>query len=217
MAEIAQRPMREVDAAALAQRHKAYVRRERSRRELALRNARKELAWDNSVHRSCPPNLRGLRPITNEPWVRDAKVYADGDGIEGDFEPVVNDFEEYNDESIYDSNNPDAAKRYRSQVTATGLKRNASLGGQPLWDSSPMRYTPFVLRGIKPVTREPWCVDEKIYNEDTTRDTTDDERAGGGALDLGSVSHATRARLRQVGRPGFFMPNYEKWAAMLSA
>ena len=32
------------------------------------------------------------------------------------------------------------------------------------------------LRGIKPITREPWCVDEKIYNEDTTRDTTDDER-----------------------------------------
>jgi hypothetical protein len=41
--------------------------------------------------------------------------------------------------------------------------------------------------------------------------------AGGGALDLGSMSHATRARLRQVNRPGFYMPNFEKWAAMLSA
>lgn len=124
---------------------------------------------------------------------------------------------EYNDESIYDSNNPDKAKCYRSHVTATGLKNNASLGGQPLWDSSPLRHCPYVLRGIAPVTREPWAVDEHIYNRDTTRDTTMDEGAGGGAFDLRSISHATRARLRQVDRPGFFMPNYERWAAMLSA
>ena len=41
--------------------------------------------------------------------------------------------------------------------------------------------------------------------------------AGGGALDLGSQSHATRARMRQVDRPGFYTPNWEAWAAMLSA
>ena len=41
--------------------------------------------------------------------------------------------------------------------------------------------------------------------------------AGGGALDLGSISHKTRAKMRQVSRPGFYMPNYERWAAMLSA
>ena len=43
--------------------------------------------------------------------------------------------------SALDSNNG-----YRSRITATGLKRNASLGGQPLWDSSPMRYCPHVVR-----------------------------------------------------------------------
>jgi hypothetical protein len=32
------------------------------------------------------------------------------------------------------------------------------------------------LRGISPVTREPWAIDEQIYNRDTTRDTTMDER-----------------------------------------
>ena len=120
--------------------------------------------------------------------------------------------EAYNDESILDSNNG-----YRSHVTATGLKKNASLGGQPLWDSSPLRHTPYVLRGIVPVTREPWCEDEKIYNRNTTRSTIGEERAGGGALDLGSSSHATRARLRQVDRAGFYMPNWERWAASLSA
>ena len=112
---------------------------------------------------------------------------------------------------------PAQAKRYRSKVTATGLKKNASLGGQPDWDSSTLRHCPHVLRGITPVTREPWAVDEQIYNRDSLRDTTMDARAGGGALDLGSSSHASRARKRQVDRPGFYQPNYERWAAMLSA
>jgi hypothetical protein len=61
------------------------------------------------------------------------KIYnADhfGDGTEQD--------DEYNDESALDSNNG-----YRSQVTATGLSKNASLGAQPLWDSSPLRHTPY--------------------------------------------------------------------------
>ena len=85
------------------------------------------------------------------------------------------------------------------------------------WDPSPMRHTPHVLRGIKPVTAEPWAMDEAIYNEDTLRDTTDEERSGGGDLDLGSTSHAERARLRQVDRPGFYLPNWEQWSASLSA
>ena len=67
------------------------------------------------------------------------------------------------------------------------------------------------------MTNEPWIRDEIFYNKDTTRDTTDDERAGGGALDLGSVSHATRAKARQVERPSFYQPNFERWQAALSA
>ena len=173
--------------------------------------------------------------------------------------------EAYNDESALDSHNG-----YRSHITATGLKKNSSLGGQPLWDSSPMRYTPYALRGLSPVTREPWAIDEKVYNEDTTRSTLNEERgtrsapplsllpvphpprspfiygwhlesvcglprdvssqrfvrailhvcvftAGGGALDLGSASHKTRARCGQVDRQSFYQPNWEKWAASLSA
>ena len=158
-----------------------------------------------------------MKPITPEPWARDALVYAQKTGS---FEQIMNgdNFgdgtvkDEYNDESILDSNNG-----YRSKVTATGLKKNSSLGGQPLWDSSPLRHTPYVLRGISPVTREPWAIDEQIYNRNTTRSTLNEERAGGGALEFGSQSHATRALLRQVDRAGFYMPNWERWAASLSA
>ena len=36
-------------------------------------------------------------------------------------------------------------------------------------------------------------------------------------LDTYHQSHADRAKMRQVDRPGFYMPNWEKWAAALSA
>lgn len=67
------------------------------------------------------------------------------------------------------------------------------------------------------MTVEPWAVDQQVYNRDTTRDTEEDERLGGGDEEIGSTSHADRARLRQVDRPGFYYPNWENWAAMLSA
>ena len=208
------------DQPAMSSRTARELLKERSRWELARRNAERERAWDATPMRYVPANLRGLKPITSEPWSRDAAVFAQKTGsFEKQYNAAMDggSVEEYNDESILDSNNG-----YKSHITATGLERNASLAfgggdGKPMWDSSPMRYCPHVLRGISPVTREPWCIDEKIYNRDTTRDTTMDERAGGGALDLGSISHATRAKNRQVDRPGFYMPNWEKWAAMLSA
>ena len=33
------------------------------------------------------------------------------------------------------------------------------------WDSSTWRYVPHALKGIKPVTNEPWARDEAVYNE----------------------------------------------------
>ena len=184
----------------------------------------RESTWDGTTHKPTPARFLGIKPITKEPWARDAKVYA---AKTGSFERVLNADafgdgtvaqEEYNDESALDSINADGQQvGYRSTVTATGLKRNSSMGGQPLWDSSVRRYCPPALKGIAPITREPWCEDEKVYNRNTTRDTSLDERAGGGAFDLGSISHRTRAAARQVDRSGFYMPNHERWAAALSA
>ena len=118
----------------------------------------KEATWDRSKYKVCPPRLLGIKPWTREPWARDALIYQ---SKTGNFEKIYNadahgtgavGRDEYNDESALDSNNG-----YRSHVTATGLKRNASLGGQPIWDSSTRRYCPVNLKGIAPVTREPWC------------------------------------------------------------
>ena len=32
------------------------------------------------------------------------------------------------------------------------------------WDSTTWRYTPHPLKGIRPVTKEPWARDEVVYN-----------------------------------------------------
>ena len=36
---------------------------------------------------------------------------------------------------------------------------------QPAWDSSPLRPVPHALKGLKPVTREPWNVDAMINRD----------------------------------------------------
>ena len=35
---------------------------------------------------------------------------------------------------------------------------------KPPWDSTPLRNRPSALIGLKPVTREPWAIDEDVYN-----------------------------------------------------
>ena len=51
---------------------------------------------------------------------------------------------------------------YSQQVTASGLKGR---GGQPAWDTSTFRPVPYVLRGMKPITREPWAVDQAVNRD----------------------------------------------------
>ncbi len=36
---------------------------------------------------------------------------------------------------------------------------------KPAWDSTPYRPRPAALSGLKPITREPWAVDEEVYNK----------------------------------------------------
>lgn len=44
------------------------------------------------------------------------------------------------------------------------------------WDSTTWRYTPHVLKGIRPVTKEPWARDEAVYAE--SRNSVDIRGAG---------------------------------------
>ena len=156
-----------------------------------------------SLPRAATPQMyKGLKPQTSEPWVDDALTYA---------EKIFTPKEAYNDESPLDYNNG-----YESHVTASS-GHNAGLGNKPMWDNSPMRNCPHPLRGIKPMTVEPWAIDRDVYNADTTRDTTEDAAAAGGDEELAKNAYKDRATTRQVDRPGFYTPNWESWAAALSA
>ena len=156
-----------------------------------------------------PSRYLGIKPVTAEPWARDAKVYA---AKTGSFERVINadafgngtaQMEEYNDESTLDSINADG-QRVRSKVKAT-VSCTTPAGEQPLWDSSVRRYCPFVLGGSRQ-SRASHGARTKVYNRNTTRDATMDKRAGGAP----SISAAYPARLAlQRGKSHQWLPHAE--------
>jgi hypothetical protein len=46
----------------------------------------------------------------------------------------------------------------------TKSKKHRSPARKPAWDSTPLRSRPSALVGLRPVTREPWAIDEDVYN-----------------------------------------------------
>ena len=58
--------------------------------------------------------------------------------------------------------NHPARKRYRERE-----QRKKWLALEKAWDSTPMRTRPAELRGLRPITREPWAVDEEFYQKKT--------------------------------------------------
>ena len=54
------------------------------------------------------------------------------------------------------------AAAYASLV-ATG-KSDPISPARPAWNSTPMRHAPSALKGLKPVTPEPWAADEATYD-----------------------------------------------------
>merc|ERR1711871_737379 len=85
-------------------------RRYRDREEIRQLHA-KEKAWNNTPMRSRPPNLRGLRPATKEPWATDEAFYQKKTG---NFEYEYNSKEKYDDRSVLS-----ASKGYTAQVAST--------------------------------------------------------------------------------------------------
>ena len=76
-------------------------------------------------------------------------------------------------------------KGFEEYVDGTFGHSSAGLGGRAPaltqaeagWDGSSMRYVPYSLRGLKPVTNEPWARDEAVYRKNDGMDEIDDEFA----------------------------------------
>ena len=58
--------------------------------------------------------------------------------------------------------NHPARKRHREREQR---KKNQAL--EKAWNSTPMRTRPAELRGLRPITREPWAIDEEFYQKKT--------------------------------------------------
>jgi hypothetical protein len=105
--------------------------------------------WNSAPMRPTPPGLKGMK-ARREPWSEDARVYNKkfGDLSEANFggkdRPV-----EGADAHL---------TRHREETRPDGT----------MWDSSVFRNAPWQLRGLKPVTREPWCANERGRNSDRT-------------------------------------------------
>ena len=64
---------------------------------------------------------------------------------------------------------PSAYQQQQAAAYMALMEANGGIGRQsgeskPAWNSSPMRHAPAALRGLKPVTPEPWASDEAIYD-----------------------------------------------------
>lgn len=60
--------------------------------------------------------------------------------------------------------------------TFSAQKRLEMAPNEANWDSSTWRYVPHSLKGIKPVTNEPWARDEAVYHQ--SRNSVDTRGAG---------------------------------------
>ena len=56
------------------------------------------------------------------------------------------------------------APHKNEQAEVAALKKMFARKAKPPWDDTPLRNRPSALIGLKPVTREPWAIDEDVYN-----------------------------------------------------
>ena len=73
-------------------------------------------------------------------------------------------------DTLYSKSKPSAyqmqqAEAYRALMASSGAGSALDADkGRPAWNSTPMRHAPAALKGLKPVTPEPWASDEAIYD-----------------------------------------------------
>ena len=101
--------------------------------------------WNATPHRSTPPALRGIK-TNREPWASDAQVYADGMSGHGAVRRRAQQARQPTREEM--------EREYREGVEKWKKEQ--------AWNATPFRNAPWQIRGLNPVTREPWFEDMAI-------------------------------------------------------
>jgi hypothetical protein len=128
--------------------------------------------WNDSPMRPAPWALRGIKS-QREPWAEDAAVYnkkcvLPSSACAGGHE-ARSDVARAADAAVRRFGNLHGAKFGPSNQAAAAHMLGRNTREMPkadgtTWDPSTFRNAPWPLRGLKPVTREPWYHDAAIYN-----------------------------------------------------
>ena len=115
-------------------------------------------AWDSRIHRDVPYGMRGLRPLyTIEPWSQ-AVVET---SRENDIPPYYASTSPL--KRLDDGLNDDIVSMRRRRMAED--EEAAQAQNRPVWNNEIWHTFPQYLRGIKPVTHEPWLPDLEQYQE----------------------------------------------------
>ena len=173
---------------AFAQRHEDLTGRwaDRSGRSLPGR-------WNKAPFKPVPHALRGLTPAAgvsqNEPWSADVlDTCARLDSSPSHALYATTGLKRL-DDGMYD----DIAMLHRRRAEEDALASSST--NRPVWDPTPWHSFPAALRGIKPVTKEPWDRDLEAYNERGARIAHNSETGPSTTL---NVTHITRDIERSV-------------------
>jgi hypothetical protein len=172
-------PLKPAEAAALAaevaEQRRAEIHEEDEAAELQLlrqllaRSAvaeKKAQGWNSSPHRPVPYTLRGMRPMhTMDPWSKDVMLERKHQQL-----PPGSSYSTACLTRLDDGMHDSVAalfNRQRKEERAT-----AEQTSRPAWDPTPWRYVPPALRGVKPVTSEPWADDLELYQRRQAKEFT---------------------------------------------
>ena len=120
------------------------------RKAVAASQTHEPAGWNNTQFRPVPYQLRGMRPMhTIEPW--------SGPMLDSCRRFDLRATDNYDSSGLArldDGLNDDIVMLRRRRMEED--MRASSVMMRPAWDSTPWHYVPPTLRGLKPVTKEPW-------------------------------------------------------------
>lgn len=113
--------------------------------------------WDSSPHKPIPYSLRGLKPVYSaDPWTRTA--------LESWSRLEMRPSSSYATAGLtkLDDGSRDDIVALRQRKMAEDRAAIAGTKHQKPWDESQWKYVPPSLRGLRPVTNEPWARDADV-------------------------------------------------------
>jgi hypothetical protein len=113
----------------------------------------KKEGWDNRPFKGVPYALRGMKPVhTRDPWSQGVREAWMRDNIR-----PSTDFSTYSLKRLDDGSRDSVVGLFNRRKKED--REVASAQGRNPWDATPWFYTPPALKGVKPITPEPWARD----------------------------------------------------------